>query len=243
MFGDCIPHATVWDLTLVFVNINRDSGSSQEKQIYMIFQEHLSFIKIEMKSTTIFALIFAVAYHSQDAAAHRHLRRVMKPDETQGFLSIKEEVITTKVSERDYLSQFLLFIIHITYESYHSIFFRNIKDSFLTKRHAIVAQLAQILHPVAIHHLIAIRTLLRVVAIARHQVVTRIRPRVVAIARHLIAIQTLPRVAIAMIATIHVMSTVILSVTVENGSHVKNEQTLRGLYLICWLPAGFVYQI
>ena len=51
-----------------------------------------------MKSTTIFALIFVVAY-GQDAAAHRHLRRVMKPDETQGFLSIKEEVITTKVNE------------------------------------------------------------------------------------------------------------------------------------------------
>ena len=53
---------------------------------------------MHFKSITIFALIFAVSY-SQDAAAHCHLRRVMKPEETQEFLSIEDKVIETEVSE------------------------------------------------------------------------------------------------------------------------------------------------
>ena len=53
---------------------------------------------MHFKSTTIFALIFALSY-GQDAEAHRHLRRVMKPDETLGFLSLEEKVMKNEVSE------------------------------------------------------------------------------------------------------------------------------------------------
>ena len=63
---------------------------------------------MHFKSIAILTLLAEVTY-GQDEAVHSHLRRVMKPDETQGSLSRIEEqeaIKQTKVGEIPFLKHY-----------------------------------------------------------------------------------------------------------------------------------------